>query len=284
MNKRNKKEQKLSLFYFAGLVFIILLTDTSTVFAQEASVKMFAHRGGRAEFDENTLSAFMGAYKKGVRNFETDVRMTKDGHLVIYHDADFKRIGAEGGIEQMTFSEVKALRTKKGNPIPSLDELLTFFNSKPGLSIEFELKTLNPEYDRQLMEKYVDEICIKVYANMPATSDYFLTSFDKRALKYAKQKNPLIPMLLIYNEGLSQKVLDEAKELGIDRIGCRIEGTTRAMVNEAHKQGFKLSLGPTPTINDFLLGVALGCDYVCPDMPVGILQWVNKNASWIKFN
>ncbi len=284
MKKRIKKEQKLSSFYFTGLVFILLLAGTSVLFGQTASVKMFAHRGGRAEFDENTLSAFTGAYKKGARNFETDIRITKDGHLVIYHDADLKRIGVEGCIEQMTLSEVKALRTKKGNPIPSLEELLKFFNSKPGLSIEFELKTRNPEYDQQLLERYVDEVCAQVYANMPATSDYFLTSFDKRALKYAKQKNPSIPMLLICNEGLSQKVLDEAKELGIDRIGCRIEGTTRAMVRLAHEQGFKLSLGPTPTINDFLLGVTLGCDYVCPDIPVEILKWVKKNASWIKLN
>ena len=284
MEKRNKKKKIHTPFYFVGLIFILLLDNTSTAFAQEASVKMFAHRGGAAEFDENTLSAFVGAYEKGVRNFETDIRITKDEHLVLYHDANLEKIGIESSIEEMTFSEVKALRTEKGNPIPSLEELLAFFNSKPGLSVEFELKTRNPKYDQKLMEKYVDKVCAKIYENMPATSDYFLTSFDKRALKYAKQKDPSIPMLLIFNEGLSHKVLNEAKKLGIDRIGCRIEETTRAMVREAHKQGFKLSLGPTPTINDFLLGVALGCDYVCPDIPVEILEWTKSNAPWIKFN
>jgi glycerophosphoryl diester phosphodiesterase len=281
MKRRN---QRLPFICIVGFACTILLSNTVATFAQEASVKVIAHRGGRAEFDENTLSAFVGAYDKGVRYFETDIRITKDGHLVIYHDADLKRIGAEGSIEQKTLREVKALRTKKGNPIPTLDELLKFFNSKPGLSIEFELKTRNPEYDQQLLEKYVHEVCAKVYADMPETSDYFLTSFDKRALVCAKQNNPSIPMLLIFNEGLSQRVLDEAKALNIDRIGCRLEGTTRAMVRQAHEEGFKVSLGPTPTINDFLLGVALGCDYVCPDIPVQILDWVAKNASWIKLN
>lgn len=284
MKKRNQKGRTQSFVYVIGVLCLLLFGNVPVIFAQEASVKMFAHRGGRAEFDENTLSAYTEAYQKGVRNFETDIRMTKDGHLVIYHDGHLERLDLEGGIEDMTFDDVKSLRTKQGNLIPSLDELLTFFNGKPGLSVEFELKTLHPEYSQQVMEKYVDAICAKIYADMPQTSDYFLTSFDKRALAYAKQKNPATPMLLIFNKGLSQAVLEEAKELGIDRIGCRLESTTREMVREAHKQGFKISLGPTKTIDDFLLAVALGCDYVCPDIPVEIMEWVQENASWIKLN
>jgi len=284
MKQVNRQEKKPLSRYVIRLTFSMLLLASPVAFAQQASVKVIAHRGGGAEFDENTLSAFMGSYEQGARNFETDIRMTKDRQLVIYHDANLKRLGVDATVEELSLNEIKALRTPKGHPIPTLAELLTFFNSKPGLSIEFELKTRNPKYERDFMKKYVDAVCAQVFAHMPETSDYFLTSFDKAALQYAKQQNPSIPMLIIYNEGLSQKVLDEAKALGIDRIGCRIEGTTRAMVREAHKQGFKLSLGPTPTINDFLLGVALECDYVCPDIPVEIFEWTKKNAPWITLN
>ena len=48
-----------------------------------------AHRGYHDmnnKIWENTLSAFKGSYEKGVRGSETDIRMTKDGELVILHD------------------------------------------------------------------------------------------------------------------------------------------------------------------------------------------------------
>jgi glycerophosphoryl diester phosphodiesterase len=50
--------------------------------AQERGL-VFAHRGGAHEFDENTLVAFKESYARGLRGFETDVRMTRDGVLVI---------------------------------------------------------------------------------------------------------------------------------------------------------------------------------------------------------
>ena len=51
--------------------------------AQEQEIRLFSHRGGRMEHDENTLSAFQASYDAGYRGFETDIRMTRDGALVI---------------------------------------------------------------------------------------------------------------------------------------------------------------------------------------------------------
>ena len=44
--------------------------------AQEQEIRLFSHRGGRMEHDENTLSAFQASYDAGYRGFETDIRMT----------------------------------------------------------------------------------------------------------------------------------------------------------------------------------------------------------------
>ena len=62
----------------------------------EEKWQIHAHRGGRNEFDENTLSAFQASYAKGLRGFETDVRMCKDGALVIMHDGTIERTIANG--------------------------------------------------------------------------------------------------------------------------------------------------------------------------------------------
>ena len=60
--------------------------------AQEQEIRLFSHRGGRMEHDENTLSAFQASYDAGYRGFETDIRMTRDGELVISHDETLARL------------------------------------------------------------------------------------------------------------------------------------------------------------------------------------------------
>jgi len=258
------------------------LLPPSDLLAQQAEVKVFAHRGGAHEYDENTMQAFQESYAKGIRGYETDIRITKDGHLVIFHDADLKRIvGKEGPIESLTLDEVKQLRTKKGNPIPTLDEVLAFFSDKPGVYIEFEMKTDKPMYDENTLTRYCDELHANVYASRPATSEYLLTSFDKRPLQYLKKTYPSADLLFIKSTGLSREVLDEAKELGVSRVACNISNTTRAMVQEAKKQGFKVSLWPGRSVADFLLGVSLGSDYLCSDVPVQVTEWVKANAPHI---
>ena len=282
MKKINEFLEAIRLLGQFSLVLSVFLLGTSFLYAQNTEVKLFGHRGGAYEYDENTIEAFQETYDQGLRGYEIDIRKTKDNHLVLFHDANLKRsVGQEGAIEDLTLDEVKSLRTKKGNPIPTLDEVLAFFSDKPGLYIEFEMKTNNPMYDDETVEQYCDQLYNKVYASIPGNSEYLLTSFDKRPLRYLKTNYPSVDLLFIKSEGLSQHVLDEAKELNIDRIGCNIDGTTRAMVKEAKKQGFKVSLWPGRSVEDFLLGVTLGSDYLCSDVPVEVTNWVKANASWI---
>lgn len=250
--------------------------------AQEAEVKLFAHRGGAHEIDENTLGGFRTTYESGLRGYETDIRITKDGELVMFHDASLERMtGQEGKIEEMTSTEVRKLKTKKGNPILFLDEFLDYFKDKKGIYIEFEMKTNNPMYDEATLKKYCDMLYSKVMAARPEGSDYVFTSFDKRPLRYLKATYPGVDLLFIKSEGLSESLIAELKELGVKRIGCSLGGTSRKMVAEAQKQGITVSFWPGHTINDFILGVSLGADYLCSDIPVEVSKWAKENMPWV---
>src|SRR6187200_1239601 len=50
-----------------------------------------AHRGAGDAFPENTLESFEWSWKHGVTP-ESDLRMTKDGVIVCFHDSNFKRV------------------------------------------------------------------------------------------------------------------------------------------------------------------------------------------------
>jgi glycerophosphoryl diester phosphodiesterase len=69
-----------------------------------------AHRGGALLAPENTLVAFEQAARLGADVFELDVRLTRDGEVVVFHDDDTGRItGAPGTVEERTLEELRRL-------------------------------------------------------------------------------------------------------------------------------------------------------------------------------
>jgi glycerophosphoryl diester phosphodiesterase len=115
---------------------------------------LFAHRGGAKLAPENTLEAFEHAFHVwGADVLEMDVRMTKDGALVVIHDPAVDRTtNGSGAVEALTLSEVQALDAGyrfvdteghasyrgKGVRIPLFDEVL---RRLPGARLNVDAKS-----------------------------------------------------------------------------------------------------------------------------------------------
>jgi len=242
--------------------------------AQEKGL-VFAHRGGAHEFEENTLAAFRGSYEKGLRGFETDIRMTQDGELVILHDDTLDRThNATGAVEQKTAAELRTVVTKKnGEPMLFLKDLLAYFADKPGIYLELEMKTGNKA---QYPEERLNEYCRKLYEaarQKPHGSFYVLTSFDERPLKVVRALDANADLLLISGDPCSEKMVARARALGVQRIGCAMDGTSRAAVREAQKAGLRVTGWPGRSLQDYYLAVGLGVDAFCTDIPIAISTW-----------
>jgi glycerophosphoryl diester phosphodiesterase len=70
----------------------------------------FAHRGGAGLWPENTLEAFRGALELGCSHLETDLRMTRDGEIVVMHDARVDRTtDGTGDVAAHTLAQLKRL-------------------------------------------------------------------------------------------------------------------------------------------------------------------------------
>jgi glycerophosphoryl diester phosphodiesterase len=273
----------LASFRLVVLLVVVLLLTPGIFLAQDKSVQLFAHRGGAHEQDENTLEAFRSSFEKGLRGFETDVRLTSDGALVIMHDASLERTTIGSGIvEKMTAAEIRSVRTKKNNAILFLDELLEFLNEKPGLYVEFEMKTNPAAYPEERLQEYCDKLYQAVIEKKPRESTYLLTSFDKRPLRYIKSKYPKAGLLFITSSPLTKDVIQQTLELGVGRVGCNLGGTSRSLVKEAQAEGILVSCWPGHTVEDFLLGLYLGCDYLCSDVPGAVLTFMNHQMPWVK--
>lgn len=87
-----------------------------------------AHRGGAGLAPENTLEAFSRSYALGLRYLETDVRVTADGELVAFHDADLRRVGGRrGAVGDLTLAQLRGVRVLGRGGVPTLREVLDAF-------------------------------------------------------------------------------------------------------------------------------------------------------------
>ena len=261
------------------------ISMAAAAFAQDQQVRFFSHRGGRMEYDENTISAFEASYKAGYRGYETDIRMTKDGQLVILHDSNLTRTtDTEGVVEQMTEAEIRKARTKKGNKVMFLEELMDWLDSKGDVTyVEFELKTSPVDlYPEERLREYCDKLYERVMRNKPAGATYLFTSGDYRGLRYLQQKHPGVQMLLITGKPCNDETIALCKAMGIDRLGATMDGTSRSAVKKAHEQGLIVSLWPGQSTADAMLGVYLGADFLCTDIPVEVKEFMAAKAPWVK--
>ncbi len=87
---------------------------------QTDSVRLIAHRGASAAFPEHTRAAYQQALDDGAHGIETDVRLTRDGVPVCWHDATVDRTtNASGFLADWPLDELERLDLLGGQPIPA---------------------------------------------------------------------------------------------------------------------------------------------------------------------
>ncbi|KAI9804531.1 MAG: hypothetical protein M1825_001430 [Sarcosagium campestre] len=94
--------------------------------------QIIAHRGYKAEHPENCMAAFVGAMKVGAHAIETDLHISKDGVLVLSHDATLKRcFGRQEKILDCNWNFLKTLRTLRAphEPMARLKDLLEYLTT-----------------------------------------------------------------------------------------------------------------------------------------------------------
>src|SRR5689334_18176083 len=95
-----------------------------------------AHRGAKNVAPENTIAAFDAAADAGANYVELDVRPTKDGELILMHDATVNRTtGGKGAVRDLTFAEIRALDAGNGQKVPTFREAL-LWGKRRGVMID----------------------------------------------------------------------------------------------------------------------------------------------------
>ena len=138
------------------------------------NIYVAAHRGWSEKYPENTMIAYRKAAELCVDQIEIDVRVSKDGQLVIIHDATVDRTtNGSGRVDSMTLEELRALDAGSwkgeefaGEKIPTLDEFIELAVSLPEMTFDIELK----EYPDEGREELSYSVCDRVLALLDANN------------------------------------------------------------------------------------------------------------------
>lgn len=163
---------------------------------------LLAHRGFSGEFPENSPLAFRMAVEKScVDGIESDVHLSKDGKLVIFHDASVERTSnGSGFIKDQTYAELLSLDIGAwkspefaGQHIWTLGQLLDFCKETK-LLLNLELKNYEVFYEG-LESRVIDEICRRQMQDM-----VFVSSFNHISMQHFKELCPEIETGLLYDK------------------------------------------------------------------------------------
>ena len=146
-------------------------------------MKIWAHRGCSQNYPENTLLALgKAAELQGLTGIELDIQLTKDEHIVVFHDEKVDRTtDGTGEVRHYTLAELKELKIDAVDGcyerIPTIEEVLDLLDDKlrEGLLLNIELK--NSVFPYEGMEEKIIELVHKhglqkniVYSSFSALS------------------------------------------------------------------------------------------------------------------
>ena len=115
------------------------------------------HRGNHVDAPENTMDAFREAIRIDADYFETDLRTTKDGLIVLMHDQTVDRTtDGHGPVRNLTTDEIRALKIKRARhdeeKVPTFEEALDL--ARNHINIYMDIKDVTPEQVMPLLKKY----------------------------------------------------------------------------------------------------------------------------------
>jgi len=224
-------------------------------------MKIYAHRGASHDFPEMTALAYESAVKQGADGFECDLRLTKDGIAILWHDADLKRRADNDAI----VAETKLKKLKAIYPqILTLDEFLDYgISEKKSLLLE----TKHPVPSRTQIEEVVAEKLMKEKSRIKkAEIDVTVMSFSWFAVEKMKSLNKEIStayLLHDYTPWFSARY-SSAQSIG---PGINLLRKNPALAKRIKSTGRKLNVWTVNEAADIKLCHQLGVDNLITNRP-----------------
>jgi glycerophosphoryl diester phosphodiesterase len=217
-------------------------------------VLIIAHRGASAYEPENTLRSVKRALELGADMVEVDVRASRDGHIVVMHDATVDRTtNGKGYVKDMTLRELKKLNAGLGERVPTLQEVAELISGKAQLVVEIKV----PRIEKKVLQ---------IVKENELERDVLITSFYHPILKKVKELNSNIRTGAIV-ASRPIKTAQLAMDADSDALFPKHVYVDSQMVEEAHRHDLAVYPWTVDDLNAIEPLIGMGVNGIVTNKP-----------------
>ncbi|MBQ7907098.1 MAG: hypothetical protein IJ309_03890 [Clostridia bacterium] len=231
-----------------------------TIKFEKKQTRIVAHRGLSGLEKENTTSAFVAAGNRSYFAIETDIHRTIDGHFVINHDPDFKRVaGVDLVIEDSTLEEIQNI------VLCDIDTTKDRKDLRPCVLENY--LAICKRYDKncvlELKSDFTDKEILKII-DIIRSFEYLervmFISFNYDNLLRVRRVLPSHPAAFLF-WGITDEILDRLEKDKID-VDVYQKGLTKEQIDAAHSRGLSVDCWTVNERDDGERLAQWGIDYI----------------------
>jgi len=224
----------------------------------EHRILIIAHRGASSVAPPNTLKSFQKAIELKADYIEFDVHQSRDGEIVIIHDAYINDLnGQRKFIKEMKLKDLRTIDVGDGEKIPTLKELIKI--AKGNIGLQCEVKA--PNFSRELVKILTQEDLIE-------TS--IISSFIFNELLELQKLNPKLKLALlippeIHSPRRLTKYCDKAVENNFYAIHPYFKSINNEIIKEIHQNNMLVNVWTVNKESDIKEVLEMGVDGIISD-------------------
>ena len=251
--------------------------------------RVFAHRGACGRRPENTMESFREGLDAGAELLELDVHASRDGGIVVFHDATLERTtDGKGRIQDLTLAELAALDAGHGfedehggHPfrgsgirVPTLEQVLREFPDTP---LNIEVKQASPPIEAAVMD-VVDRHSARERVLMAAAEHAIMTRL-RAVCDGTLTSSSADDVLAFVEHGRDDDYRHPGDALQVPPWFGDIELVTSEFVEIAHARGVEVHVWTINEEAEIHRLLDLGVDGVMSDFPERLVSVVRERAN-----
>ena len=186
-----------------------------------------AHRGASQDAPENTLEAFALAIDQGAEMIETDLHLTRDGKIALYHDREIQ--GKK--LKHLDLAELLRLQPN----LPTLDQVLDEFGDRIPFNLEFKSVLWN-------RYRLLPALCLEEVCRRGLLEQTLFSCFYDGALARLRRLEPSARIALLTGSRLPFWLVTRAMKLCAEAVNPHRRATTPEFVSRMHHYGLRVNV------------------------------------------
>ena len=224
-------------------------------------VKIMGHRGAPAYEPENTLRSINRALEMGVAAVEVDVHLSRDGRLVVIHDATVDRTtNGTGRVRDLTFPELRLLDAGRGERLPALEEVADLVRGRAYLVVEIKVPAAGPAL-------------LKMFNERRLFDDAMVISFWHPLVKALKEQEPRLHTGILM-VGCPADPAALARAALADALVLNYAYVTADLAAQAHQAGLKVYIWNIDDVETLKPYLTMNLDGIGSNRPDVLIEFL----------